>query len=120
MSGEKPDRQRLDKWLWYARFFKTRALAAEMVEKGKIRVNGARVSKPGHGLKIGDVLTFVKAGHAVVVEILDLGQRRGPSAEATTLYRDLSGGEESSESPDPDTPYGLISETDLEATDGSS
>ncbi len=85
-----PDRARLDKWLWRSRFYKTRALAAEAVQAGRIRVNAVRVGKPGHGLKTGDVLTFVKAAHAFVVEVAELGDRRGPSAEAKRLYRDLS------------------------------
>ena len=85
-----PDRARLDKWLWRARFYKTRALAAEAVQSGRIRVNAVRVNKPGHGLKAGDVLTFVKAAQAMVVEVVELGDRRGPSAEAKRLYRDLS------------------------------
>lgn len=93
-----PDRARIDKWLWRARFYKTRALAAEAVQAGRVRVNAVRVTKPGHGLKTGDVLTFVKAAQAFVIEITALGDRRGPSAEAKTLYRDISNAGPSGES----------------------
>lgn len=83
------ERIRLDKWLWQARFFKTRGLAAEAVGKGRFRVNAQRVSKPGHGLKLGDVLTFALAGRIRVVEVIEFGDRRGPAREAAGLYRDL-------------------------------
>ena len=83
------DRERLDKWLWRARFYKTRALAAEAVSAGRIRVNGARQTKPGAGLKLGDALTIAKAGRVVVVIVEAFGTRRGPAAEAQTLYRDF-------------------------------
>ena len=80
---------RLDKWLWQARFFKSRSLCAEMVEGGHCRVNGNRVRKPGHGLCEGDVLTFVQADRVRLVRVTALGQRRGPSSEAQLLYIDL-------------------------------
>ena len=86
MSGET---QRLDKWLWYARFFKSRSLATRVCAKGRIRVNGTVVSKAHHGLRAGDVLTFPQARHIRVVRVVDLGARRGPAAEARTLYDDL-------------------------------
>ena len=82
-----PERVRLDVWLWRARFFRTRALAAEAAAKG-LRVNGQRVAKPGAGLKIGDVLTFAKAGRIRVIEVAALGERRGPASEARALYVD--------------------------------
>jgi len=81
--------QRLDKWLWYARFFKSRSLATRMCAKGRIRVNGQRVKKAHHGLHVGDVLTFPKARHIRVVRVAGLGTRRGPAAEARALYDDL-------------------------------
>ena len=83
---------RLDKWLWQARFFKTRALAAQLVGKGRLRINQAIVTKPHHRIRPGDVLTFPQ-GHVVrVVRVVDLGRRRGPASEAQTLYEDLSAG----------------------------
>lgn len=83
------ERERLDKWLWRARFFRTRALAAAAVSAGKVRVNSARQTKPGASLKIGDALTIAKAGRVHVVIVEAFGARRGPAAEAQTLYRDF-------------------------------
>ncbi len=81
---------RLDKWLWQARFAKTRALAQALVEGGKVRLNGAPCTKPGRALKPGDVLTLRGPGGVRVVELLAPGERRGPASEAATLYRDLT------------------------------
>ena len=81
---------RLDKWLWHARFFKSRSLAADIVATGKVRVDGTPVSKPSRAVGPGDVLTFVKARDTKVVRILACGERRGPAPEAQTLYEDLS------------------------------
>ena len=81
--------QRLDKWLWYARFFKSRSLATRVCTRGRIRVNGKVTGKAHQGLHVGDVLTFPKGRDIRVVRILDLGARRGPAAEAQALYDDL-------------------------------
>lgn len=81
---------RLDKWLWFARFFKTRTLAAREVTQGHVRVNAVRVSKPSRTIVPGDVLTFPQAKAIRVVRIVELGQRRGPAPEAQALYEDLS------------------------------
>lgn len=78
---------RADKWLWRARFFKTRSLAAEAVGRG-LRVNGRRTDRPGATVRAGDVLTFAQAGRVRVIEVVDLGERRGPAPEAQALYRD--------------------------------
>ena len=86
MSGET---QRLDKWLWFARLFKSRTVASRLCASGRLRVNGASVNKAHHGLRPGDVLTFPKGPHIRVIEVRDLGARRGPAAEARTLYYDL-------------------------------
>lgn len=80
---------RLDKWLWQARFFKSRGLAAGMIESGAVRVNGTRVTRPGRDVGAGDVLTFAQGSRIRVVRILALGQRRGPAGEAQALYLDL-------------------------------
>lgn len=80
---------RLDKWLWQARFFKSRGLAAEMIESGLVRVNATRVTRPGRDVGAGDVLTFAQGSRIRVVRILALGQRRGPAGEAQALYLDL-------------------------------
>jgi ribosome-associated heat shock protein Hsp15 len=82
-------RLRLDKWLWQARFFKTRADAAEWVTKGRVRVNGMRMSKPGHGITVQDVLTFPQENIIRVIRVSALGIRRGPFSEAQTLYIDM-------------------------------
>ncbi|MBM3568959.1 MAG: RNA-binding S4 domain-containing protein [Alphaproteobacteria bacterium] len=81
---------RLDKWLWQARFCKTRALAAKTVERGGIRRNGESTRKPHAQLRVGDVLTLAIGREVRVVKVLALGQRRGPASEARGLY-DLLG-----------------------------
>ncbi|KPQ16529.1 MAG: ribosome-associated heat shock protein Hsp15 HslR [Rhodobacteraceae bacterium HLUCCO18] len=80
---------RLDRWLWHARFFKTRSLAARIVSGGGVRVNGVRTAKPAAAVGPGDVLTFAQARAIRVVRIAALGTRRGPAAEAQDLYDDL-------------------------------
>jgi ribosome-associated heat shock protein Hsp15 len=82
-------RLRLDKWLWQARFFKTRAIAASLVASGHVRVNGTPVSRPGRDISTGDVLTFPQGAGIRVIRVLALGQRRGPATEAQALYSDL-------------------------------
>ena len=81
--------QRLDKWLWFARFFKSRSLATRFCASGRLRVNGAVAGKAHHALRVGDVLTFPKGPYIRVVRVRDLGRRRGPADEARTLYDDL-------------------------------
>ena len=88
--GNAADKLRLDKWLWQARFFKTRSLAAKAVGAGHVRVNGTRISKPAHQVTPGDALTFPQARVIRVVRIVELGTRRGPAPEAQALYEDLS------------------------------
>lgn len=83
-------RIRLDKWLWQARFFKTRSLAAKIVSEHGVRVNGMRTSKASRAIGVGDVLTFTAGERVRVVKLLALGDRRGPAPEAQTLYDDLS------------------------------
>jgi ribosome-associated heat shock protein Hsp15 len=89
MNGAAP-KLRLDKWLWQARFFKTRSLAAKQISSGHVRVNGNRVGKPAHTVALGDVLTFVQAREIRVVEVVALGERRGPAPEAQALYKDMT------------------------------
>ncbi len=81
--------QRLDVWLWRARFFKSRSLATKLCAAGRVRVNGDVVSKAHHAVGAGDVLTFPKDPHIRVIRILGLGHRRGPAPEAQALYEDL-------------------------------
>lgn len=82
---------RLDKWLFQARFFRSRSLAAEVIEAGHCRINGARVTKAGHDVRPGDTLTFAQGTRIRLIRVLDLGQRRGPAVEAQTLYLDMDG-----------------------------
>lgn len=91
---------RLDKWLWYARFFKSRSLASKLCEAGKVRVDGAPVSKSHHQLRPGAVLTFPQGQHIRVVKVLALGTRRGPAPEAQGLYEDLKPPERANKLPD--------------------
>jgi ribosome-associated heat shock protein Hsp15 len=79
--------QRLDKWLWFARVVKSRTLAAQLVGGGKVRVNRMRVLKPSHLLRTGDVLTIALRGEVRVLEVLAVGERRGPPQQARLLYR---------------------------------
>jgi ribosome-associated heat shock protein Hsp15 len=81
---------RADKWLWQARFFKSRSLAQRLLEAGRLRINGTRVTKSHALVYPGDVLTFAKGPHVRVVRITALGTRRGPASEAATLYEDLA------------------------------
>lgn len=86
---EKPERLRLDKFLWQARFFKTRILAAEIVTARKVRVNGVKVDKPAHPVRVGDGLVFVQGREIRVVRVTALPNRRGPASEAQSMYVDL-------------------------------
>lgn len=81
---------RLDKWLWFARFLKSRTMAADLCADGRVRISGRVVSKPSQTVKVGDVLTFPLGPHIRVIEVKALGVRRGPATEAQTLYADLS------------------------------
>ena len=95
-----PAKLRIDKWLWHARFFKTRTLAAKTVSGGHVRVNGQKISKPSHAVTPSDVLTFPQAKRIRVVRVEAMGTRRGPALEAQTLYFDLT-------EPEKETPRGM-------------
>jgi ribosome-associated heat shock protein Hsp15 len=86
MTGET---LRVVTWLWFARLFKSRTLAAALCRSGRLRVNGVTVEKAHQGLKVGDVLTFPKADYIRVIRVVALGSRRGPAPEAESLYEDL-------------------------------
>ena len=81
---------RLDKWLWYARFFKTRALASKAISNGRFRLDGDLMSKPHRQAKCGQVLTFNQGMRIRVIRIKALGSRRGPAQEAALLFDDLA------------------------------
>ena len=86
--------QRLDKWLWMARFFKTRTLAAKFVSDGNVRITRGettnRADKPSASIRPGDVIVFTRNERLRVIEILACAERRGPAGEAQTLYNDRS------------------------------
>lgn len=97
MNAKSPDHlpaQRIDKWLWYARIFKSRSLAAKFVETGKIRVKSggqrAKLQKAAQPVRVGDILTFPHGNRIRVFEVKAPGKRRGPAIEAQELYNDLS------------------------------
>ncbi len=81
---------RLDKWLWHARFVKTRSLATRLCHDGRIRINRQVAAKPATNVRAGDVLTFPLNGHVRVIRIVALSARRGPAPEARLLYEDLA------------------------------
>jgi len=87
--AEGRERIRLDKWLWQARFVKSRSLAAGLVEGGHVRVNGERAQKGARAVGPGDVLTVAVAERIRVVRILACGTRRGPAPEAQSLYEEI-------------------------------
>lgn len=83
------DRQRLDKWLWHARVVKARTDAAALVAKGRVRINGARQTSPGHAVKAGEVLTIALDSRVRILKITGFIDRRGDAAAARTIYLDL-------------------------------
>jgi ribosome-associated heat shock protein Hsp15 len=83
-------RQRLDRWLFFARAVKSRTLAQKLIEAGGVRVNSARTARTDHPVGAGDVLTITVNTRILVWKIAHPGERRGPPAEAATLYEDLS------------------------------
>ncbi len=85
-----PLRQRLDKWLYYARFAKTREQASRMCVRGLVRVNRMRTEKPDFALKPGDVLTFAQGARIRVVRVKALARHRGPAREAALLYAEIA------------------------------
>ncbi len=93
-NGQGQESQRLDKWLWQARFFKTRTLAAKFVSDGNVRVTRGetttRLDKPSAAIRPGDVIVFTRSERLRIINILACGARRGPASEAQGLYEDRS------------------------------
>ena len=81
---------RLDTWLWYARFYKSRSLSSKAILSGKLRLNSNKIIKPASKVKINDVLTINHINMVRIIQVQSLGSRRGPASEAQTLYYDLS------------------------------
>ena len=82
---------RLDTWLWYARFYKSRSLSSKAILSGKLRLNSNKIIKPASKVKINDVLTINHINMVRIIQVQSLGSRRGPASEAQKLYNDLSG-----------------------------
>jgi ribosome-associated heat shock protein Hsp15 len=81
---------RLDQWLWFARFVKTRSLGARLCAAGAVKVNGVPAKKPNHSVRVGDVVVLPQGGWQLTVQVLALGTRRGPAAEARGLYAEAA------------------------------
>ena len=81
---------RLDTWLWYARFYKSRSLSSKAILSGKVRVNSNKIIKPASKVKINDVLTMNHVNLVRIIQVQNIGVRRGPASEAQKLYSDLS------------------------------
>lgn len=92
MTYTTPGRIRLDKWLWHARFFKSRSLAQTVLAGGRVRINGQPVAKAAISVGPGDVVTFSQEGEIRVVRVLACGTRRGPAPEAQGLYENIVAG----------------------------
>lgn len=86
---KRPDKVRIDKWLWAARFFKTRSLASDAIKNGKVKINNDKL-KPSRDIQIGEIVSIKQGPNIKQVEVLDLSQRRGPASEAQNLYRELA------------------------------
>lgn len=84
------DTLRLDKWLWHARFFKSRSQASAFCAEGRLRQNRRHIDRASAPVRVGDVLTFPLGNAIRVVRVTALGTRRGPAAEARTLYADVT------------------------------
>jgi ribosome-associated heat shock protein Hsp15 len=86
-KGDEPSRIRFDKWLWAARFYKTRSLAAQAIDSGQARLNADR-AKPAHPVRAGDVVSVRKQGNLWSVDVTALSEQRGSAVDAAQLYRE--------------------------------
>jgi ribosome-associated heat shock protein Hsp15 len=82
--------RRVDQWLWFARFVKSRSLAARLCAAGEVAVNGVAVAKPNHAVKAGDIVVVQQHGWERTVRVVALGERRGPAAEARGLFEEIA------------------------------
>lgn len=89
-SAPAPAQRRLDQWLWFARFSKTRSLAARLCASGEIAVNGVAVRKANHAIRIGDAVLVPQGPLRRSIRVIGLGSRRGPYAEARLLYEETA------------------------------
>ena len=83
-------RQRIDRWMFFARVVKSRSLAARLAQSGRVRINGEKIVQPSRQVTVGDVLTITMDRKVLVLKVLEPGVRRGPYEEAKGLYEDLS------------------------------
>lgn len=84
------ERQRIDRWMFFARVVKSRSLAAKLAQSGRVRVNGDKINQPSRAVACGDVLTITLDRKVLVLKVVAAGTRRGPYEEARLLYEDLS------------------------------
>lgn len=89
-AHDAPQKQRIDKWLFFARIVKSRTLAGKLATAGGVRIEGAKISQASHQITVGQVLTITLERQVKVLKILAAGERRGPAPEAQTLYEDLT------------------------------
>jgi ribosome-associated heat shock protein Hsp15 len=82
--------QRIDKWLWHARTARTRTLAATLVAEGKVQVNGIKIEKPAHVVRVGDTITVVMRQEVHILRVTGFSERRGSASVAGALYLDLT------------------------------
>ena len=85
---EENQKIRIDKWLWYARFFKSRSLSSKHITYSGVRLNGRKIHRPAETVSAGDSITFSIGLRVKVIEVLFCGSRRGPAVEARSLYRE--------------------------------
>jgi ribosome-associated heat shock protein Hsp15 len=89
--SDAPAALRLDRWLWFARIVRTRALAQELAASGHVRVNGQRATAASRLVRVGDVLTVALPSRVRVLRVEDVAERRGPAAEGAALYVEIGG-----------------------------
>ena len=89
-QNQSPASQRIDKWLWHARFFKTRSIAQKQVTTGKVRVDREKISSPSRKVLPGNILTITMSRDIKIIEIVGIAEKRGPYIQAKLLYNDLS------------------------------
>ena len=89
-EGVERTKARLDQWLWFARFVKSRSLAARLCAAGAVTVNGSPVKKANHPIRMGDIVVLSQGGWQRTVRVLALGFRRGPAPEAQLLYEEAA------------------------------
>jgi ribosome-associated heat shock protein Hsp15 len=89
-EGVERTKARLDQWLWFARFVKSRSLAARLCAAGAVTVNGSPVKKANHPIRMGDIVVLPQGGWQRTVRVVALGIRRGPASEARLLYEEAA------------------------------